>query len=573
MVPMYIAVIPNRKSPPAVLLREDRREGTKVVKHTLTNISHWPTQKVEALRLLLKNEPMVSASAHFKVIKSVPHGHVEMVLGLIRKLGIDQMISSKPSSERSIIVAALAQSILQPDSKLGLTRLWHDSTLAQDLGVVDATAEDVYKALDWLLERQARIEKKLAKRHIQEGGVALYDLSSCSYYGATCPLAKMGNNRDKKRGVACIAFGLLGDACGRPVAIGVYPGNTGDPTTVPDQVQKLRKGYRLKRIVLVGDRGMLTETQIDTIKTHKGLGWVSALRSAEIRDLIEQGHMQMSLFDKQNLAEITSPDFPKERLIACFNPLLAEERKRKRKELLDATEKQLERIRKEVRRRTKKPLSAGEIGEKVGRAINRYKMRKHFDLNMKDNLLEWKRRAENIRREECMDGVYIIRTSSPEEELSTEDTVRTYKSLSLVERIFHTLKGLLDLTGPIRHRIPDRVRGHFFLAMLTHYVTWHLREALAPILFVDEELPANRSLRDPVAPAEPSDSVKEKKYSRVTKDGLLVHSLKTLIKHMSTRCRNTCKVKGDPNGPTFDELTELSPLQQHVYKLLDIKPQ
>lgn len=570
---MYVAEIPNRNSPPTFLLREDRRHGSKVVKRTLSNITHWPRPRIKALRLLLKGEDMVPARSHFKVIETLPHGHVEVVLGMIRKLRVDSLISSRPCPERNIILAALAQSILHPGSKLALTRLWHTSTLAEELGVVDCTAEDVYEALDWLLERQAKIEKKLAKRHLEHGALALYDLSSCSYYGRTCPLARIGNNRDKKRGVACIAFGVLTDEVGRPVAIQVYPGNTGDPSTVPDQVQKLRKEFKLDRVALVGDRGMLTHTQISTLKRHPTLGWISALRSTDIRKLVEQGSLQMSLFDEQNLAEISSPDFPGERLIACMNPLLAAERKRKHNELLDATEKQLVRIRKEVDRRTKRPLSAGEIGEKVGRAINRYKMRKHFELTMKDNLLKWERRLDSIRKEECLDGVYIIRTSTPLADISPEDAVRKYKSLTRVERIFLRLKSLLDLTGPVRHRIPDRVRAHFLLSKLVYYVTWHLEEALAPLLFVDEELPFNRKTRDPVAPAEPSVSAKVKKHDRVTSDNLTVQSMETLLQAMSLRSRNTCQVIGDTSGPTFQEVTEASRLQQRVFDLLEIKPQ
>jgi len=494
-----------------------------------------------------------------------------MVLGMIRKLRLEPLICAKACRERNVIVAALVQMILHPDSKLALTRLWHTSTLAEDLDVADVTAEDVYRALDWLFKRQVRIEKNLARRHLGEGGVALYDLSSCSYYGRTCPLAQMGNNRDKRRGVACIAFGLLADAVGRPVAIQVYPGNQGDPTTVPDQVEKLREDFDLERIVLVGDRGMLTQTQIETLKAYPGLGWISALKSCDIRNLMDAGHIQMSLFDQQNLAEISSPDFPGERLVACFNPLLAEERKRKRKELLDATEKQIRRISGEVARRTAKPLSAGEIGEKVGRAINRYKMRKHFEVIIEDNVLRWKRREEKIHNEEKLDGIYIIRTSSPDQRISSADAVRTYKSLERVERAFRGMKGVLEQAGPIRHRIPDRVRAHFCLANLAYYVAWHLEQALAPLLFADEALPELRKTRPPVDPAEPSQNARDKKSTRITQDDFPVQSLKTLLEAMATRCRNTCQLQCDPTSPEFDELTEPSPLQRRAFELLNIK--
>lgn len=568
---MYIATVPNRNSPPAILLREDKRVGGKVIKRTLSNLTHWPKNQVDAFRLLLKGEQMVPARSHFKILKSVPHGHVEVLLGLIRRLRLDSLISSKACVERALIVAALTQLVIDPESKLAITRSWNQSTLAEELGVAAASAEDLYRALDWLLKRQSKIEKRLARRHFKEGGVALYDLSSCSYYGRTCPLAKLGHNRDKKRGVACIAFGLLAAQEGRPVAIEVYPGNTGDPSTVPDQVEKLRKDFNLERVILVGDRGMLTQTRIDTLKTHPGLGWISALKSSDIRSLLDKGEMLRSLFDQTNLAEISSPDFPKERLIACFNPLLADERRRKRQELLTATEAALKRIAEEVKRRTTVPLSAGEIGEKVGRAINRFKMRKHFKLTIKDNLLEWTRQETRIRREFEMDGIYVIRTSSPQETLSAQDTVRTYKSLERVERAFRSLKGVLEQAGPIRHRIPNRVRAHFLLAMLAYYVQWHLEKDLAPLLFVDEDLPENRKTREPVAPAIPSEHAQEKKSSRITEEGFTVHSLRTLMESMSTRCRNTCEVAGAPGTHTFVEATEPSALHTKVFDLLGLQ--
>lgn len=566
---MYIENVPNRNSPPAILLRESYRQGKKILKRTLANLSAWPKQKIESLRRLLRDELLVSPDQLFSVKRSLPHGHVEIVLGTLRKLQLDSLIATKRTRERDLVVAMIAERILFPASKLATTRLWQTNTLAEELSVKDADEDELYAALDWLLDRKNSIEKKLASKHLAEGALVLYDISSSFYYGHTCPLARFGNDRDGKNGLPIIVYGVLTDAEGRPVAVDIYPGNTGDSTTVPDQVEKVRKQFGLERVVLAGDRGMLTQTQIDTLSQYPGIGWISALRSVSIRDLMAKGALQRSLFDQQNLAEISSPEFPGERLIACHNPLLAEDRKRTRNELLAATEKELEKISKEVKRRTKSPLSIAEIGVKVGKTINHFKMAKHFEIKIAACSLSYSRKQDAILKEEQLDGIYVIRTSEPKDRLSAEQTVRSYKSLAHVERAFRCLKGVDLMVRPIFHRTEDHVRAHIFLCMLAYYVEWHLRQALAPLLFADEEVLKERKTRDPVAPAQPSSSAAQKRETHTTPDGFEVHSFKTLLQAMSIRCRNTCHVKSDADS-TFVQVTDPTPLQAHVLQLLGL---
>lgn len=568
---MYIDTVPNRQSRPAVLLRESRREGKKTVKTTLANMTDWPPEVVEAIRRTLRGEPLVSADELFAVERSWPHGHVQAVLGTVRRLGLDALIASKPGRERDLVVALIVERLIHPASKLATQRLWSESTLAEDLGVQDATVEEIYDALDWLLERQRRIEEKLAKRHLAEGARVLYDLSSSSYHGTHCPLARWGYNRDGEK-LPSIAYGVLTDEAGRPMALHVYPGNTADPTTVPDQVTALRTRFRLLRVLLVGDRGMLTETQLETLRQYPGLGWISALRSAEIRGLLDEGSLQRSLFDAVSLAQITSPEFPGERLVACYNPLLAQERRRTREELLEATEQALAKIAREAARRTHTPFSDEELGVKVGRVIHRHKMAKHLEWTVADGRLSYKRHEAGLKRERELDGLYVVRTSEPAEALSADDAVRHYKSLAQVERVFRGLKGPDIQVRPIHHRTPDHVRAHFFLCLLAYYVEWHLREALSPLLFQDEELPAARKTRDPVAPAKPSASARAKKQRRQTPEGLPLHSLRTLLTALGTRCRNTCRTQGPGEPARFTRLTEPTPLQRRAFELLGIKP-
>jgi transposase len=567
---MYIERVPNRNSRPAILLREAWREGPAIRKRTLANLTAWPAEKVEALRRVLRGERLAGPPPAFTVERALPHGHVAALLGTIRRLGLDALIASKRCRERDLVLALVVERLLHPCSKLATIRLWGTTTLAEELGVGDATEDDVYAAMDWLEARQAKIEQQLAARHLTDGAPVLYDVSSSFYEGRTCPLAQFGHDRDGKHRLPIIVYGVLTDAAGRPVALEVYPGDTGDPTTVPAQVRKLRDRFGLSRVVLVGDRGMLTETQLETLRQVPGIGWVSALRGSAIRALVEQGALQLSLFDRKNLAAITAPEYPGERLIACFNPLLAAERQRKRTALLEATERAYQKIAREVARRRKTPLTAAEIGVKVGRVRDRFKVGKHFALTIADGVFQWARLDEAIRREAALDGLYVIRTSEPATQLSAADTVRTYKGLAQVERVFRCLKGIDLRVRPIYHRIPPRVRAHFFLCLLAYYVEWHLRDALRPLLFEDEQLPQTRATRDPVAPAQPSAAVRRKKAQRTTADGLPLQSFDTLLAALGTRCRTTCRMTADPTGPRLQQLTELTPLQARAMELLQL---
>lgn len=567
---MYIERIPNRNSPPAVLLREAWREDGKICKRTIANLSSWPDEKVEALRRVLRDEPVVSPRDAFRIEASTPHGHVEAILGTIRKLGLDEWIASKRSRQRDLVLAMMVERLIHPCSKLATTRLWPTTTLGEELGVSNADEDELYDAMDWLLSAQNRIEKKLAGRHLAEGGLVLYDVSSSYYEGRTCPLAQFGHDRDGKKGLPIIVYGVLSNAEGCPVAIDVYKGNTGDPSTLLDQVKKLRDRFGLTRVVLVGDRGMITQAKINVLKQTSGVGWITALRSEAIRGLVEGGHLQRSLFDQTNLAEIHSPDYPSERLIACFNPLMAEERQRKRKELLEETEKELTRISKEAARRTKTPMDDKTIAMKVGKVINHFKMSKHFEIKIESGGLTWARRQQTIEREAELDGVYVVRTDQTVQQLSASDTVRSYKSLAEVERAFRCFKGIDLRVRPIHHRTEDHVRAHLFLCLLAYYVEWHMRRVLAPILFHDEDLPQSRQQRDPVAPAQISASAKQKKIRRRTADDLSVHSFDTLLQALSLRCRNRCSVKSDPASPAFHQITEMDSLQKRAFELLGL---
>ena len=567
---MYVERIPNRNSPPAILLREAWREDGKICKRTIANLSDWPDEKVEALRRVLRDEPVVSPKDAFHIEASTPHGNVEAILGTIRKLGLDEWIASKRRRQRDLVLAMIVERLIHPCSKLATTRLWQTTTLGEELRVSDADEDELYDAMDWLLAAQNRIEKKLASRHLAEGGLVLYDVSSSYYEGRCCPLAQFGHDRDGKKGLPIIVYGVLTNAEGCPVAIDVYKGNTGDSSTLLDQVKKLRERFGLMRLVLVGDRGMITQPKIDVLKKTSGVGWITALRSEAIRGLVEGGHLQRSLFDQTNLAEIHSPDYPDERLIACFNPLMAEERRRKREELLEETEKELTRIRKDAARRTKTPMDDKTIAMKVGKVINHFKMSKHFEMKIENGRLAWTRRQQAIEREAELDGIYVVRTDQTAQQLSTSDTVRSYKYLADVERAFRCLKGIDLRVRPIYHRTEDHVRAHLFLCMLAYYVEWHMRRALAPILFHDEDRPQSRQQRDPVAPAQISASTKQKKIRRRTADDLPVHSFDTLLQALSLRCRNRCSVKSDPSGSAFYQITEMDPLQKRAFELLGL---
>jgi len=573
---MYIDTVPNRNSPPAVLLREAWREGNKTRKRTLANLSDWPKEKIETFRRLLCDERLVSPHDLFATQKSLPHGQVQAILEMIGKLELDRLISAQRCRERDLVVAMVAQRLISPASKLATTHHWHTTTLAEELGVAEATENDLYAAMDWLLQRKERIEKKLAARHLREGGLVLYDVSSSFYEGRTCPLAQFGHDRDGKKGLPIIVYGVMTNGDGCPVAVEVYPGNTGDPTTVADQIKKLRERFGLSRVVMVGDRGMLTQPQIDKLKQHPGFAWITALTSTAIRELLKQGALQLSLLDQKNLAEISAPDYPGERLMVCHNPVLEEERRRKREALLEATEKSLEKIGKEVARRKKKSLTAAEIGLKVGKVLGRYKVGKHFACKIGEGSFAWSRRAQSIEQEEKLDGIYVLRTSEPVERLSAEDTVRSYKSLAEVERAFRCLKGIDLLVRPIRHRSEDRVPAHIFLCVLAYYVEWHLRRAWAPLLFEDEERWEERKRRDPILPAKPSASVQRKKRSQQTVDGLPVHSFQGLLAELAHRARVTYALQSgkseEKTNLTFRQVTEPTPVQARANELVRTFP-
>lgn len=570
---MYVEVIPNRKSPPATLLRESTRRGSIVHKRTLANISHWPRPKIEALRRLLRDEPVgwVGSPECLTVASSLPHGHVAAVLGTLRKLGLDQMISAKRCRQRDIILALIAARILFPTSKLGSTRHWQRCTLGSELNVLDVELDELYGALDWLLHRQNRIEEKLAARHLTEGGSVLYDLSSSYYCGEHCDLARFGHSRDGKKGWPIIVYGLLTNRQGCPVAVQVYAGHTADPKTLMDQVEKVRHRFNLHRVVMVGDRGCLTGTNIDKMKRYPGVGWIGALRGEGIGKLVREGILNRSLFDHQHLAEIQSPDYPGERLIACWNPFLADKRARTRESLLVATEKKLEPLQQQALRARDRgrPWTDAQVGLRVGRWLDKHKMAKHFVITVKDANFTYVRHTESIEEEAKLDGLYCIRTSEAQDAWPAPEVVRGYKDLGNVEKAFRCLKQVDLKVRPIYLRKTDHVRAHIFLCVLAYYVEWHMRQKLSELLYADEELPANRSTRDPVLPARPSDSAKEKKYIHRNGQGLPVQSFRSLLEELATQCRNVCRMVGDDDrGPTATMLTMPTALQRRAFKLL-----
>jgi len=570
---MYIDVVPNRKSPPAVLLRESRRVGDRSVKTTLANLSALPPEAIAALRIVLNGGRVVEASGErFGIERSLPCGHIRAIRTTMERLGITELVSSKPCRERDLVLAMLAQRVARPSSKLESASLFDDSTLAQDFNVPNADENDLYEAMDWLLARQGFIEKKLAKRHLSEGAMVFYDVSSSSYHGTHCSLARRGKNRDGLS-LPSIVYGLLTDWDGRPVALRVYPGNTGDPVTVPDQVDALRKDFGVGHFVLVGDRGMLTQPQITRLKDQEGCGWISCLRSNDIRKLLEsRDPSDAPLFTKSNIAEIVHPDFPGERLVACYNEFLAQDRDRTRNELLACTEELLKKLAREVNRRKKKILSASEIGMKAGKLMAKYKVAKHFILAIADGSITWTRKEDSIAREKALDGIYIVRTNEPEDTLSMSDVVRAYKRLGNVEKAFRTFKGIDLRVRPIHHRLDTRVRAHLFLCMLAYYIEWHMRLVLAPVLYGDEDLEPTRTTRDPVAKAEPSAKSQAKRATQQSEDGWPLRRWDGLIQTLSTITENICRVGENKLGVTFPRVTEFNDYQKHVFDLLDKVP-
>jgi transposase len=566
---MYVETVPNRNSTPAILLRESFREGKQVRKRTLANISDWPASQIESLRRVLKGETFQDAGS-FEIIRSLPHGHVAAVLGTIRKLGMAPMIDASPSRQRDLVIAMITSRILEPQSKLatarGLDPETATSSLVDTLELGSATADDLYEAMDWLISRQTRIENRLAKQHLSNGTLVLYDVSSTYFEGRCCPLARLGHSRDERSGNLQIVFGVLTNAEGCPVAVEVFEGNTGDPKTVASQVRKLQKRFKLERIVLVGDRGMLTSARIrEDLKTVDGVDWITALRAVQIQALVTDGALQLSFFDQRDLAEVTHPDYPGERLIACRNPLLAAERARKRQELLAATEKDLLKIRTRTQRARKPLRGKDSIGVAAGKVLGRYKMAKHFELVIEDADFRFERKQSQIDAEAALDGIYVIRTSVLPEAASAEQTVGYYKSLSKVERVFRSSKTVDLRVRPIHHYLADRVRAHILLCMLAYYVEWHMRRALASILFDDDDPAAGLAQRDSiVAPAARSPKALHKAQSKRAEDGFPVHSFQTLLADLATIAKNTALM----SQTTMQIITTPTLLQQHALDLL-----
>jgi transposase len=575
---MYVATVPNRKSPPAILLRESYRQDGKVKTRTLANITHLAAQQIAALRSALDGSLTVPATPlpdSFRISRSLPHGHVAAVLGCLRKLQLDSILDPIPSRQRDLVIAMIVARIIEPASKLATARGLHCDTLHHSLGETlhldSADETELYQAMDWLLPQQARIEQALAKRQLSQGGLVLYDLTSTYFEGRHCPLAKLGHSRDDKSGTPQIVFGLLTNAAGCPVAVEVFAGNTSDPKTVATQVDKLRQRFGLSDMVLIGDRGMITSARIrEDLPASHGIQWISALRATQIQKLAAGGQLQMSLFDQTDLIEIAHPDFPGERLIACFNPLLAEERARKRPDLLNATEKQLEKIA-VATQRPKRPLRGKQnIGLRAGKVVNRYKMGKHFQLRIEEDSFHYERKTANIEREQNLDGIYVIRTSVKKEVLSSQQVVASYKGLSGVERAFRSLKTVDLQVRPIHHRLPDRVRAHILLCVLAYYVEWHMRQLLAPILFDDDDKPQAQAARASiVAPAQRSTAAKLKALTKQTADGSKVHSFQTLIGDLATIVKNRIQ-PADKSIPAFDMLTQPTAIQQRALALLGV---
>jgi len=562
---MYIDIVPNRNSPPAILLRESIRQGKKIVKQTIANLSSLSIEQAQAIRRILKGEKLVQPEAHFTLLGSRAHGHVDAVLLTIRRLGLDKLIASRRCKERDLVVAMIASRIMGPESKLALSRSWENTTLGELLGVDDADEDALYAAMDWLYERQEPIEKRLAERHLQAGCRVLYDLSSSYSEGEQCPLATRGYSCDQKKGKLQVNYGLLTDERGCPIAISAFPGNTSDPKTLLPQVERLQGSLNLKSVVLVGDRGMISQKQVDELKGHPGVGWITALKTGAIRKLMDAEAIQLTLFDTRNLFEFTHPDFPGEKLVACRNPDLAYRRKHKREALLKATSEALEKIQGMVARGTLK--EADKIGVRVGRVINQYKMAKHFKLDIAESQFHFKIDEEKVNAEAALDGIYVIRTSLTDV-LSAEDAVRHYKSLSQVERAFRSIKTMDLEVRPIHHYQERRVRTHLFLCMLAYYIKWHMMEAWRPLLFADEDQQAKRD-RDPAAAAERSAEAKEKAQRKKRSDGSPVHSFQSLLHNLATIVRNTCQSRDAEAGtPSFTLDTQPTPNQRKAFQLL-----
>lgn len=575
---MYVERIPNRSSPPAILLRESYREGDKFKKRTLANLSNWPAAKIEALRRVLRDEAVAPADQQaLTLLRSLPHGHVAAALGMLRKLGLDRLLSHggrQPRREVALCIAMMVARLIDPASKLATARGLDDETatcsLGQVLGLGAVDEQELYEALDWLVGQQERIERTLARRHLQNGMLVLYDVTSTYFEGRTCPLAKLGYGRDGKRNKLQIVFGLLCTAEGCPIAVEVFEGNVGDPSTLASQIDKLKQRFGIERVVLIGDRGMITAARLEQTIKPAGLNFITALRAPAIRSLAEAGTIQLSLFDERDLAEISSPDYPGERLVACRNPLLADERARKRRELLAATEQELLDIQARVRRRKRPLRGKDKIALAVGAVINHYKMAKHFAVTISDNDLTFERETEQIDAEAVLDGIYVLRTDLERKTLDATATVGAYKGLATVERAFRSIKTVDLEVRPIHHRRAHRVRAHVLLCMLAYYLEWHMRQALKPILFDDhDKASADAARASIVAKAERSDAANRKAATKRTQDGLPVHSFRSLIADLATITRNTMAMTQSLDT-TFVMYPKLTPAQDRAFQLLGV---
>jgi len=563
---MHIHIVPNRGSNPTVLLRESYREGSKVRKRTLANLSSLSAEQIEAMRAVLAGHQLTPVAQAIEIATSRAHGHVLAVALAMQRLGVASLLGTKPSRERELALAMIAARIVAPHTKLATTRWWHTTTLAQDFGVAQANEDDLYAAMDWLLERQDAIQKKLAARHLSEAGLVLYDLSSSYFEGTRCPLAKLGYSRDGRKGTLQVNYGLMTDARGCPVAVSVHEGNVSDSATFMAEGRRVREDFGIGELVMVGDRGMIGQKAIAELREIEGIGWITALKSASIRALLENGQLQLGLFDERNLIELSSPEYPGERLVACRNPQLARLRAHKREDLLAATERTLLQIQQRVA--AGRLVGEAAIGVRVGKVINQYKVAKHFDLQINERSFMFTRRHDSIAEEAALDGIYIIRTSVDQQRMDAPECVRNYKGLANVERAFRSLKTVDLKVRPIHHRTADRVRAHILLCMLAFYVEWHLREAWRELMFADPDQAA-KAIRDPVAPAQRSGSAQMKLAQRSFDDGTPVHSFTTLMAEMASIVRNTCRTPAaGPEAPTFEITTTPSSTQRRALELI-----
>jgi Transposase DDE domain len=548
------------------LLRRSYREGGKVRHENLGNLSHLPLPIIDAIREMLSGRVLVDLEEAFEIERSLPHGHVAAVLGVLRELDLERLLSRERCRERDLAVAMICQLVIGPGSKLSMTRRFHQTTLADELDIGEVTEAELLSAMDWLLDRQQRIEQTLARRHLQGDGFVLYDLSSSYVEGSCCELAVLGHSRDGKPGKPQINWGLVCSPEGRPVSVQVHPGNTADPITVPDVLDTIRERFGIERVILVGDRAMITDAHAATLK-QLGAGFVSALKTAQIRKLITGGDLQLSLFDQTNLAEITSDEFPLERLVVCRNPHLAAERARKREDLLQATERELDKVKAMVDgpRGSLRSADAGKIGQRVGRVINKYKVAKHFETEITLGHFTYQRKTEQIETEAALDGIYVLRTTCPTDQLTTQAVVRVYKQLKMAERAYRTIKDALDVR-PIRHHLTDRVEAHFFLFLLAYHLLFELQARLAPMLFTDDTPLAPT---DPVAPARRSPAANTKASTARTPDGLPAYNLADLIAELGTVCRNQLRIGHSTH--TFPRLTNRNTIQAKALQLLNVK--